>query len=265
MKFITEANTIPQKTLEVTEMFLNQKGRRYFGIAAASLSNQLVDPKYKQYSPNSKLIQAGISGEKQTSMILRQWIYDKPNCVLIDSINLPINNLEPEEDGEPGQLDLGDTDHLLIIGDNLIIIDSKNWKAKSTYEINLEKGILRGKKTFQGNRPRMNQAKYLWQKYYDEVPIGKIYGFVCISSPTPNIIRDKEWWKSGYKLVNQETLIKFLDELYQDLQKIEDIDFIRVDMVARALTGLVKPYDPTADKFGYLDKMVNPWKNKKRS
>ena len=81
--------------------------RHYFGIAAASLQNQLDDPKYKQFNPNIKLISAGIDGEKKTSQILREWIADKPDCILIDSISLPIEEkMEPEIDGEEGQLDL---------------------------------------------------------------------------------------------------------------------------------------------------------------
>ncbi len=212
-------NNIKDKFLEVTEKFLKEKNRRYFGIAAASLQNQLDDPKYESYKPNSKIINIGISGEKTTSKVLREWIADKPECVLIDSISLPINNLEPEEDGEEGQLDLGDTDHLLIIGDNLIIIDSKNWKAKTTYQITEEKEILRGKKSFKGNRPRIQQCR--------------------------------ELWRVGYKLVNQSTLIYFLDKLYNE--KINNSDskkFIRTELVALALTGLVKPYDKYKEKFG---------------
>ncbi len=153
-------NDVNSKLMEVTENFL-KNDRHYFGIAAASLQNQLDDPKYKQFNPNIKLINAGIDGEKKTSQILREWIADKPDCILIDSISLPIEEkMEPEVDGEEGQLDLGDTDHLLIIGSTLVIIDSKNWKSKASYKFNDDGSILRSGKEFPGNRPRINQAKY---------------------------------------------------------------------------------------------------------
>lgn len=246
--------------IEVVQSFLKEKNRRYFGIAATSLQNQLDDPKYQEYKPNSKVINIGISGEKQTSKTLRKWIVDKPEVILVDSISLPIGNFEPEEDGEEGQLDLGDTDHLLIIGDSLVIIDSKNWKAKTTYSFGEKpdgKGyeILRGKKSFKGNQPRINQARYLWLQYFIELGIKEVYTFVCISDPEVNIIRDKNWWRAGYKLVNQTTLTYFLDKLYNDkiYQNIPEEErdrFIRVELVAQALTGLTKPYEKYKEKFG---------------
>ena len=61
-------NDVNSKLMEVTENFL-KNDRHYFGIAAASLQNQLDDPKYKQFNPNIKLINAGIDGEKKTSQI----------------------------------------------------------------------------------------------------------------------------------------------------------------------------------------------------
>jgi hypothetical protein len=239
---------IPDKVLETTKVFLKDKNRRYYGIAAASLHNQLTDPQYKDFKINPKLVNAGISGEKKTSLILRKWIKDKPDCVLIDSISLPLERMEPEVDGEEGQLDLGDTDHLLIIGSTLVIIDSKNWKSKATYKVSEDMEILRGKNSFPGSRPRINQAKYLWKKYYEEANIDKIVAFVCISSDTPTIIRDTNWWRTGYKLVNQETLIYFLDKLYNE--EITNKDFIRVELVAKALQGLVKPFNQYRELLG---------------
>lgn len=254
MKIIQKEHSdkVNDKLLKVTEKFLKDENRRYFGIAAASLQNQLDDPKYKEFNPNSSIINIGIEGEKKTSQVLREWISDKPECVLIDSISLPINNLEPEVDGEEGQLDLGDTDHLLIIGDSLIIIDSKNWKAKTTYSIDENGNILRGKKNFKGNRPRIQQCRQLWLKYYEDFNIENIYTFVCISNPTSNIIRDKNWWRVPFKLVNQETLIYFLDKLYNERiyrEKPNEEKYIRVELVALALTGLTKPYNKYKAKF----------------
>lgn len=247
---ISETGGLNQKLLDKTKEFLSEKGRRYFGIAGTSLKNQLDDPKYESFNINSKLVNAGISGEIKTSKILREWMKDKPEVVLIDSISLPINNFEPEEDGEEGQLDLGDTDHLLIIGNHLIIIDSKNWKAKTKYSINDNHEILRGGKTFSGSKPRINQAKYLWEKYYEDFYDVNFSTYVSISSPDPFIERARVWWQVGYKLVNQETLIYFLDKFYNENLEDNDKNFIRVELVAKALTGLVKPYDKFKEKFG---------------
>ena len=242
-----QPDDVSDKLLEVTNNFL-KNNRRYYGIPAASLQNQLDDPKYKEFNPSSKLISLGISGEKKTSKILREWILDKPDCVLIDSISLPIKEgLDPEIDGEEGQLDLGDTDHLLIIGSTLVIIDSKNWKSKTSYKFTDDGAILRGNKEFPGNRPRITQAKYLWEKFYSNTSIDGVEAFVCISSDEPFILRDKNWWRFGYKFVNQETLIHFLDKLYE---KIDNKGFVRPELLAKALTGLVKPYNKYKEKYG---------------
>lgn len=245
---------VKEKFLETTEKFLKEKNRRYYGIAAASLKNQLDDPKYAEYKPNSKIINIGISGEKTTSKILREWIADKEDCVLVDSISLPLEKMTPEVDGEEGQLDLGDTDHLLIIGNTLVIIDSKNWKAKTSYSVSPDTGVLRGKKSFPGSRPRINQAKYLWEKYYKECNIDSVEAFVCISDPDTFILRDRDWWRVGYKLVNQTTLIYFLDKLYE---QINDKGFVRSELVAMALKGLVRPYDKYKEKFGAVYNLIN--------
>lgn len=244
--------SVKPELLKITENFLKD-GRRYFGRAATGLQNQLDDPKYKDFNINQKLISAGIDGEKKTSKLLRNWMLNKNDVVLIDSITLPLSNFEPEIDGDEGQLDLGDTDHLLIIGDTLVIIDSKNWKAKTNYKFTEEGEILRNNNSFPGNKPRINECKYLWQNYYDDVLIRKVEAYICISAPEPFIQRDRNWWKFGYKLVNQETLIYFLDKLYDSL---DDTGFIRVEIVAKALMGLSKPYNKYKEKFGNAYKIA---------
>ena len=240
--------------LDVTEKFLKE-GRRYFGKAAVGLQNQLDDPKYKEFKINSKLVNAGITGEKKTSEILREWIYDKDDCVLIDSISLPINTMEPEVDGEDGQLDLGDTDHLLIIADTLVLVDSKNWKTRASYKVQEDGSVLRTNKEFPGNRPRARQCEYLWKKFYAGFDYSSIENYICISSKDPFIVRDRNWWRAPYKLVNQETLTYFLDKLYDE--QIQEKGYIRVDLVAKALSGLNKPYNKYKEKFGNLYKIAN--------
>lgn len=253
---IPSDSTVPRKLLEVTKTFLDTKGRRYFGQAAVSLENQLNDPKYKELI-NRKLITLGIDGEKSTSQYLRKWIADKPQVVLLDSLHLDLKtgneeDDEDEPDEETGQVNsLGDTDHLLIIGETIFLIDSKNWKEKTTYSITEHGHVLRNKRPFNGNTPKANQNKYLWKKFYEGVPIKSIESFVCISNPNSPIVRDVTWWKPGFLLVNQETLIYFLNRKYNELH-MNEIDYIRVDLVAKALTGLQKPYNTIKEKYPEL-------------
>lgn len=228
-------------------------------MLGAGLSNQLNNPIYKEkYTINPKAINLGISGEKETSKILRKWMADKPEVVLLDSISLPLKekeNIEEEYDEESGEIDRGDTDHVLIIGDHIIIIDSKNWKSKASYTVLEDGSILRSKKYFKGGKPKINQMKFLWNKYFENYDINKVHAFVCISSKEPIIIRDRNWWQVGFMLVNHETLIKFLDQTYE---KIMTKDFIRTELVALTLKGLIKPFNKyEKGELGLMSSIAN--------
>lgn len=263
IKYIT-TDTFPdlsKKYLNAITKFLKDKNRRYFGSPGSGLYNQLIDPKYKEMGINKKLVELGAKGEESTSVVLRKWIKDKPSVVLIDSIHLPLGE-ESDEGGldeEEGSVNtLGDTDHLLIIGDNLIIIDSKNWKEKAGYSIGEEGQVLRSKNEFGGNRPHIAQSKYLWKKFYDGIDVN-VHAYVCIANPNSFIIRDNLWWKQGwknYKLVNQETLVYFLDKMWNE-DNLKDIDYIHVDVVAKAVQGIQQPYNKYKAEFPTFYKLLN--------
>lgn len=241
----------PDKTYLGIKKMLER--RRYFGRAAASLENQLKDPKYIKLGPSPKLVNIGITGEKKTSLILREWVNRHPDAVLIDSISLPLNKkeyeLEDELDEEAGVVETGDTDHLIIIGNTLIIIDSKNWKAKANYNVEEDLSITRSKKHFFGSRPKARQMKHLWKKYFEDYDIDEILMFVCISDPDTFITRNRFWWQLPFRFVNQTTLVQFLDEMYDEDIDDDSKNFIRIDLVTRALTGLVKPYNAFKERF----------------
>lgn len=255
---------LPKKLTALIERWLKE-GKRYFGKAGVSLKNQLNDPKYKDFEIDRKLVSLGIEGEEKTSRILRQWIMDKPNVVLIDSISLPDESREVLE--EEGGLDLGDTDHVLVIGDRIVIIDSKNWKSRASYKVNPDGSILRNKKAFPGNKPRMNQCKYLWSNYFKEYELSEIEAYICIADTSkkekkpdepasPFILRDRDFWMTGFKLVNQETLVYFLDRSYDRLYD-EEKDFIRVDLIAKIMTGLTQEYNVVKEKWPEMYKAFN--------
>lgn len=236
---------------------LLKKGLRYFGKAATGLKNQMIDPKYAEMPINRKLIQAGIEGEESTSKLLRKWIADKPNAILIDSISLPLEDREEETDEEEGAIiSLADTDHALLIGNNLIIIDSKNWKTKTSYKVSEEGEILRGNSSFPGNKPKMKQMQYVWQNFLKDLDEIEIDMYLCIPSPDPFILRDRNWWRAGYKFTNEESLIYFLDKFYEEDEYI-DKEHIRIDVLTKILTGLQRPYNPVKEKFPELYKAMN--------
>lgn len=260
---------LTEKLLQVAENFIKEKERRYFGVAGAGLENQLKDPKYKEFNANRKLVSLGISGEKETSKILRKWIVDKPDVVLFDSLHFPLGDKEEvpisedeeeveEVDSETGEINvLGDIDHLLIIRDRIVLIDSKNWKKKSTYSLNGKGGVLRGGKPFRGGYPHVRQAEYVAKKFYSEFPVD-IHSFVCISNNECSIVRNRDWWANHYKLVNHETLTKFLDELYEEIKETDGGEgFINLNLVGLTLTGVQRPYNAVKEQYPHIYKMMN--------
>ena len=258
-------NTFPELSedyLKTVQKFIEQKGRRYFGSPGSGLFNQLIDPKYKEMGINRKAVEAGAKGEQSTSEVLRKWIDDKPNVVLVDSIHLKLDDEEEEETGvdeEEGSVNrLGDTDHLLIIGDTVIIIDSKNWKEKASYSVGEGGAILRSKNEFSGSHPNIVKSKFLWKKYYEGIDVS-VQAFICIANPNSFIMRDNSWWSQGwknFKLVNQETLIYFLDKLWEE-EGMKNIDYIHIDVVAKAVKGIQEPYNKYKAQFPTFYRIIN--------
>lgn len=266
VRIVSENNhNLPQKLIDLADKWVRE-GKQYFGKAGISLQNQLNDPQYKNMGVeiNSDIIKIGIEGEKKISKLIRHWLLDHPDCLLIDSLSLPVEKREIE--AEEGHLDLGDTDHLIICRNNLIIIDAKNWKSKASYSVNEDGVVLRGKKEFRGGNVRIRQAKFLFEKFYQGYNIDAIESFICVADTStkkkpkfgeqeeemcsPFIVRDLNWWRAGFKLVNEESLIYFLNKFYDDLNS--DDKFVRVELLAKALTGLNREYNVVKEKWPQL-------------
>lgn len=255
-------NNIPDKLFNLTEKLL-RSDKRYFGKAGVSLKNQLTDPKYKEdgYEINSEIVQLGIEGEKKISNILRHWLLEHPDIVQVDSLSFPIEKKDVAED-EGCIESLGDTDIVLLFGNDIIVIDAKYWKTSTTYTVSENGAVLRGKKPFKGGGVRAIQARELFRKFYKDYGINNIEYFICIANPKeplkngpsdkPFIIRDLNWWKyagPAYKLVNEKSLLYFLDKYYEESQEKGKI---RVDLLAKTLTGLNIEYDPVKEKWPQL-------------
>lgn len=224
-----------------------ESGRRYFGSSGASLTKQVWDPAYAESGINPVTAKIGLEGERKTTKILLEWIEDKSNAILIDSIHLPTKEpIEPIEE-EDGVRDEGDTDHALVLGHSVILIDSKAWKEKSAYSVE-DQTVKRGRKHFPGGRVRMNQARYLWTSYLKPFDVN-IYGYVCITNEA-FIIRDRNWWRQGFKLINHENIIYWLDKLYNEEIPEVDKQAIDVDLISSIVKGAIKPYDVYKEKLG---------------
>lgn len=225
-------------------MLLNED-KRYFGSAGASLTHHVNDPDYKS-SFNKKFMSAGLDGERGTSKIIRDWMGDKPNVVLLDSVH--IKGMGKEFiDEETGIVEGGDTDHVLIIGNQVILIDTKRWKSKKRYSVSPQGKILRNEKYFSGGRVNTTKANYLWKKYLGNTI--NLKSIICINSPQIFVkMNDANWKKQPFRLVAINKLTESLDYIYKNIP-VEDKNTINSSLIAQVLVCCVKPYDPYSKVF----------------
>ena len=216
------------------ESMLN-KGRRHFGSAGASLTHHVLNPHYKS-GMGFRAVTAGLDGEKKTSATIRGWMELHPEVVLVDSCHIQGLDASDEVDDDTGLPEGPDTDHVLIIGDTVILVDSKRWKGRRSYSISDKGKVLRQKKYFPaGSRVHAKQARYLWKKY---LGVSSVTSVVCIAQEKVFVVRDRNWYKAGFRLISGENLVAELNELYS---KVED-KRINPALVAEVVACAVKPF-----------------------
>lgn len=240
------------KQLDIVERML-ESGRRYFGSSGASLTHQISNPDYADKGIEAGLAKAGLEGEHKTSRLLLDWMQDKPNVVLVDSVHLKTYG-EEIFDEETGTFDGGDTDHVLIIGNFVIIIDSKNWKGRKRYAINDEGEVIRGNQKFPGGKVSTLRASRLWAEAL-KPHRATISSIVNISSDKVSVTRDRNWWKQPFRLVTLELLEEFLDDVWDKLPETSK-QSIDVNLVASIASNALKPYDVFKEQLGEVSGLL---------
>lgn len=216
-------------------------GRRYFGVSAAGLSHQAFNPEYESKGIKPELAKVGLEGERDTTTTLKQWMKDKPGAVLVDSVH--VRGMGQEEvDEETGMIEGGDTDHVLIIGSEIILIDTKRWKKKSNYVVGDNGEALRANKPFPGGNLKMREAVHLWLDYLHED--ASITGIVCINSEDTIVYRNRNWYTNRfYRLVEIGRFTELLDEKWERIDEY-DKTHINTTLVSQIVVSAIKPYDP---------------------
>lgn len=235
----------PAVAQKIFEML--KKGRRYFGSAGSSLTHLASNPNYELPEGfDRKSARIGLEGERETSAFLRKWAKDKPNAVLIDSVHIRGWGKE-EIDEETGLIEGGDTDHILIVGSEVLLIDTKRWKKKSNYEVADDGSVLRAKKAFPGGGVRATAAMHMWLDYLDQD--ARITTFICINSPEITVFRNRNWYVQQYRLVEIDRFEELLNAKYDKIEE-EDRSTINSTLVSQIVVGAVKPYDEYDRVFG---------------
>lgn len=244
-------NIKPQVSKKIQKML--ERGVRKFGVSAASLSHQAFNKDYpiKDIDPLSAKI--GLEGERDTSFLIKKWIDGregeqgaKKNAVLIESVHIRGWGKE-EIDPETGFIDGGDTDHIIVIGSEVILIDTKRWKSKKKYSVSDKGTVLRTDKPFPGGNVHMNRAIYMWLDYLDES--ASLTGIICINAEEVTVFRNRNWYTQPFRLVEKERFIELLDEKYEEISNY-DKQHINSTLISQIAINVVKPYDPRAAVFG---------------
>lgn len=242
----------PQKEIEGVKyevalqlMKMVENGTRYFGSSGASLTHQVSNPDYINKGIDSTLAKIGLEGEREDTEILKKWMADKPNVILVDSVHIRGYGKE-EIDEETGIIEGGDTDHILIIGKEVVLIDTKRWRKKSAYEVADNGEVLRSKKSFPGGNVHMKQAVQMWVDYLEAGTL--ITGIVHINAEDAIVFRNKNWYRKNYRLVELNRFTELLDEKWN---VISDYNKSHIDMtiVSQIALNAVKPYDDRSSVF----------------
>lgn len=207
-------------------------GRRYFGSAGASLTQVLDNPEQDSEFGRS-VVQVGLDAERSTSQLIRRWMADKPDVVLCDSVHVR---------GYGGNED-GDTDHVLLCGRSVLLVDTKRWKSRRKYSFSESGAVLRSGRAFAGGRLGMRGALGIWRKH---MPGCRVDGVVCVNSERVFVVYDRAWKRQPFRLVTVERLIEQLDYWYGRA----DRGRVECDVVARVAAMCVKPYDAVRVLFG---------------
>ena len=240
------------KQIELISHML-EKGRRTFGSSGASLTHQISDPKYKDAGIDARLAKVGLEGEHKTTHVIKDWMKDKPNVVMINSVHVKGYGKE-KIDEETGVLEGGDTDCILVIGNHVILIDSKNWKSKRKYSVTEKGEIKRGTRMFPGSKVNTVKASYLWLNYL-KVYEPSIISIICITSEKTFVVRDKNWWKQTFKLITLEDLTGFLDIIWKRISD-DNKTTINANLVASIVIHAIKPYDFIKERLGNVANLL---------
>lgn len=217
------------------------EGRRYFGSSGAFMSHVASDEEYNLEGLNAAYASECLRAERDTTRALKKWVEDKPNAVVIDSVLTPGQTLGPGVDSEAGIPLATDTDHIVLLGNEVILIDTKAWKKKKTYSLDSDGLALMTRKQFAESELFMSSALDLWLDYLSEDAL--LTGLVVVQQEESSVIRNENWFKASYRLVEKPRFIELLDEKYS-LVSDADKECINSSLVSQLIVRCIRPYDP---------------------
>lgn len=220
--------------LEVEKLFIGNTTNT-FGVPAASLTWGINGVK------QSDVIIAGQEGEKATAKILDKLSEEIKGLTVFHSLRF--------------EGSMGDTDHAVVYKDLVIIIDSKRWKGLRKYSITPNGEIKRGTVPFEEGKVKIAGALNMWRKKLKGITVK---GMVAISQEEVFVLRDRNWYRAPFRLVELE---KLEAEILTTIKNHKPSPVYRDNFsLLKTLAGwCVKPYDPRAGLI--QGSPENPFKN----
>lgn len=231
----TESHALVHKALKA--------GRRHFGSPAATINDSDFE--------DTKEI-AG-KAERLTSQHILDWIDSRQigNAVLVDSVSIP-------------GLSDKDTDHLLILGNTVLAVDTKAFASGYNYKLKNKEyfgdktevlkaprsrrdinGVCRSASFKRHGAVNMNAILGIWRRYLLEE--ASVMGAVYINSDDTAVQRNAEWYKV-FPLLDRESLWVYLDRLHEHSSKEQREkggavigEQINLALVAQVVVGATKP------------------------
>lgn len=243
-----------KKAVKIGEML--GKGRRHFGTAAASLT-QLDDVKLKGQLPKGwkrTVMLVAQDGELTTSNTIQYWLQTHDNTLLFDSIHIHGAG-ETRVDQETGLVDNGDTDHVVLCGNHVLLVDSKAWKGgrratDAVYWLSAKGEVLRFGKSFAGGKVHMGSAIRLWGKYFKQKMRQNIAveGLISMTnrhatvsdSPINSKMSNIVYYKQHWRLTTNKNLPAMLTAWYENIPEQER--YIDPNIALLIASQCCKPY-----------------------
>lgn len=138
-------------------------------------------------------LESGKEGEKQTAGLLDKLAEEIPEMFVFHSLSWPES--------------AGDTDHVVVYGNLVLVVDSKRWKGSRKYSVTAGGEVLRGTVPFPSGKVKIRYALNIWRKKLKGV---KVFGAISIAQEKIFVVRDKNWYKAPYSLVEYEKLEDYL-------------------------------------------------------
>lgn len=216
-----------------------KKGRRYFGSSGSTLTHEIANPAYDDKGINKEAAKDYITKVRETTSFLQEWIKDKPNAVLVDSVRTH-NWGEEEIDSETGLVSGGYTDHMVFFGDEVIIVDTKDWGKKKNFVVDDEGDVLRSGKPFPGGSTKMDRMIRMWLSYFEAG--ASLTGIICIQGEENTVFRNRNWFTQSFRIAEIDRFEELLNEKWQSIED-KDKKEINTTLVSQALVECIKPYD----------------------